>query len=128
MFHKWKDIKDKKYTYPLHKIITDKLFFLRRKLKFAYQKRTRGFSDEETWSLDHSLAQLILPRLKRFKEVNIGHPSNQTLEEWNQKLDSMIEAFEFIASEEYWMGSTEQYKKAEKGLKLFAKYYMGLWW
>lgn len=101
---------------------------VKRDMRFLQQRVTRGWDDSETWSLDYSLAKLILPRLKRFKEVKNGCPSNLSQEEWDAILDKMIASFEFAASEERWTASNEEFEKHGEGLDLFAKHYFGLWW
>jgi hypothetical protein len=78
--------------------------------------------------MDGTFARLILPRLKRFKEVNCAHPCDLTAEEWDEKLQLMIEAFEFYAGEDRFDGKSEDFEKAQVGLYLFAKHYAGLWW
>ena len=45
-------------------------------LKNKYQKITRGFTDEEIWNLDNTIAKWLLPRLKYLKEN-----TNQSLTE-----------------------------------------------
>lgn len=109
-----------------------------RSIKFLYQRLTRGFDDSATWSLDDHLAKLILPRLKRFKELNThawpggrGDPSDPaTPEAWHGMLDQMIFAFEWHANDEkkYCSDYDEaEYQKVEEGLRLFAKYFGALW-
>jgi hypothetical protein len=99
---------------------------LRRDVKFAWQRLTRGWDDSECWSLDISLAELILPRLKRFKQIKAGwHGEN--MEEWNEKLDKMIAFFEFASSDRYINASMEEYDKYDEGLKLFVEHYYELW-
>ncbi len=100
----------------------------KRDIRFWWQRRTRGWDDGDTFSLDHSLAKVILPRLKRFKEVTIAHPSDMSEKEWEEKLDKMIAAFEFAGSEERWMAKPEEYTKHQEGINLFAEYYWALWW
>jgi hypothetical protein len=102
---------------------------IKRFLCNLYQRTTRGCCDDETWSLDYSIAKLILPRLIRFKELNNGHPISMTRSEWDNKLDRMIATFEFLGSEERWE-RFEQKKRDEvqDGLNDFAKYYLDLWW
>jgi hypothetical protein len=102
-----------------------------RYFRLWWQRIIRGWDDSETWSLDHSLAKLILPRLKRFKELNIGRPHELTWEQWNEYLDQMIQAFEWLSSESYWdFGPESELKsdRAQQGLDIFSKYYMHLWW
>jgi hypothetical protein len=101
--------------------------------RFFGQKITRGFSDDELWSLDYSLAKHILPRLKRFKKFDAGRPGCfETREEWDEVLDKMIFAFEDAVT--YWDSKEEtkgeriqRENRAREGLKLFAKYYHALW-
>lgn len=100
----------------------------RREIRFFYQRLTRGWDDGETFSLDYSLAKLIAPRLRRFKEVTIGVPGGFEKEEWNIILDKMIASFEFAASEEHWNATPLEYEKYSEGFDLFAKHYFRLWW
>ena len=103
----------------------------RRSLRFFWQRLTRGWDDSETWSLDHSLAKLITPRLKRYKEVNCGYPSSMSWEEWNEILDEMIFGFEWFQSDARFDVNSEydaNYIRAQKGIDLFAKHYFHLWW
>lgn len=41
-----------------------------RSIKLFFQSLTRGWDDSATWDLDIHLAELICPRLKRFKELS----------------------------------------------------------
>lgn len=100
-----------------------------RSVKHWWQRRTRGWDDSETWSLDMSLAKLIAPRLKRFREVTKCRPIYMTDEEWDEILCKMIFAFEYCADEQSVIGCTEEiHAKVAEGLDLFAKHYRGLWW
>ncbi len=94
---------------------------------FAKQLKDRGWTDEDTWSLDWVIAKHILPRLKRFKEIQNGYPNGETEKSWNKKLDTMIKAFE-VAANDPWSMSEKQEKTANEGLKLFAENYFNLWW
>lgn len=98
------------------------------KVKKLIQRIKNGFDDEEIYSLDHSLAKLILPRLKRFKKVKKGHPSTLSEEEWDKILDEMIYCFGRIADDNYFDLELEEEKRLQNGLETFAKYYMNLWW
>lgn len=89
------------------------------------QYKTQGFADCHTFNLDIHLMYLILPRLKRYKELasgchNIHFP-----------LDSMIEAFELLmyGKESYKEGEYEEcQKKIAEGLENFGKHFRSLWW
>lgn len=103
--------------------------FLKQHVRYFFQRRFRGWDDSETWCLDQSIAKFILPRLKRFKELNNGYPGDLDEEGWNQALDKMIFAFEWAASDaKYEWADDGQYEKVKEGLKLFQEYYFSLWW
>ena len=111
----------------------DTPFIGRRWWRFFFQKRRRGFSDRETWSLYRNIAIFVLPRLKRFAEVNIGYPPELTESEWKDILNQMIYSFEMVVDEDWPHGlSPDDIRKTEdridNGITLFAKYYPDLWW
>jgi hypothetical protein len=106
---------------------------VRQSISFYFQRRKRGFDDSETWNLDSSLAKIILPRLKRFKELSDGFPAELEEGEWDKILDEMIWAFTFLAGEERWTtgvseDDTKTWARVQSALNNFAKYYTGLWW
>lgn len=99
----------------------------KRMLKYWWQRRTRGFDDSEMWSLDYSLAEHIVPRLKRFKEVSCSYPQDyESLEAWQGDIQIMIDAFERIADNEDM--KLEEYDEVNRGLDLFRDRYFNLWW
>jgi len=98
-----------------------------RKIKFLLQKIFRGFSDDETWNLDDTISKFVLPRLKRFKEINNGYPHGMTWKQWNSKLNKMIKAFELIIEDNYMMPKSKC-KKVDEGLDLFREHFRALWW
>lgn len=111
--------------------ITDWFHDRFRSIKFFYQRLTRGFDDSATWSLDIHLAGLILPRLKRFKELNTHtYPNGLTPELWVEILDKMIFAFEYTLDESRMFGSKfdeAEYERVKEGLSLFGQYFHALW-
>jgi phosphoribosyl-dephospho-CoA transferase len=119
-----------KETITLFKTFRDRPFnVFKRDLNLKLTELLQGWSDQDTWSLDYSLAKTILPRLKRFKEITLGIPGHiETKEEWDAILDKMIAAFEFYASEEHWSAYPSEWEKHKEGLKLFAENYSALWW
>ncbi len=102
---------------------------LRRKFKFLFQRKTRGWDDSETWNLDFEFAKWIYPRIKRFKEINNGHPEELTEEEWNSTIQEMVDGFEIMSDEErYFWYSKEDGKKIKKAMRLWYKWHCYLWW
>ena len=87
----------------------------------------------DTWSLDHTLAQIIVPCLKQFKDKLNGYPvidnsvsGLEAFENWKSILDKMIYSFEFICSEDFYNSDISP-DKVQEGLDLFGKHYMHLW-
>lgn len=118
--------------------IKDKRY--KRTYRHFIQRRRGGFDDSDTYSLDHTVAKFILPRLKRFKEVNNGFPAREeasTFEDWDQIIDKMIFAFEVYArgawnkdeiADELNISLSELESRCQEGLILFGKWYRDLWW
>lgn len=98
-------------------------------IKSWYQRRTKGYANSECWNLCFSTSEWILPRLKYLRNNLNGTPPNLercsdnndpshcatpenldktksedryslTLDEWKDKLDKMIYAFEFVINED----------------------------
>ena len=65
-----------------------------RRIKWAYQRIKYGWCDRDLWNLDCWFLDVIVPMLKRFKEIKHGHPASMTEEQWNNILDEMIMHFE----------------------------------
>lgn len=89
---------------------------------YKKQRLERGFDDTETWNLDSTISSFIVPRLRRFKEVNLCYPVELTEEEWDKILDKMITFFEHnkeVNLEE---------NPCPEGFDLFHKYFFDLWW
>lgn len=101
-----------------------------RSIKFFFQRLFRGFDDSETWSLDSSLSRLILPRLKRYKEL-AAYQIAQT-NEMKEAIDEMIYGFEWFASDRKYSSYEDSFKdelnRAQNGINLFAKHFGRLWW
>lgn len=111
-------------------------------IEYWWQDLTRGWDDSQLWSLDSTLGEWLAPRLKRFKEVNNGHPCELTSEQWDQYLDEMIWCFEEMGKGDWnhpWMvpglypkEQRRKYKKywarRKRAMDLFSKYSGHLWW
>jgi len=97
----------------------------------------------DTWGLDHTLALIILPALKQFREHHHGSPmidecydvetgtiNDEKLHEaWDNIIDKMISSFEYILMEENSDGiyTREVNELIQEGLDLFGKHYRNLW-
>lgn len=101
--------------------------------KYQDQRLSRGFDDTETWHLDKTLALFLIPRLKRFLEVNNGFPSGETEESYNEKLNFIVNSFEEYYCEnlsENVSLETEKLKleNARKAVDFLSKLWFDLWW
>jgi hypothetical protein len=111
----------------------------------------------DTWSMDHTLAPIILPMLVQLKATNHGYPADLTEKKWNSIMDEMIWAFEQKCRDDWesdyyeyrelgleeegkaddlfgWKlvwedreGQKAHQKRMTNGFKLFGKYYENLW-
>jgi hypothetical protein len=100
---------------------------MRRKIKFFWQRLTRGFDDSETWSLDYTFFRWLLPRLKRFREVICCYPCRfNSLEEWQAELDKAIADLEVLQEDG---GCSKEYDEAYKRfMDWFCSRLGNLWW
>ena len=63
----------------------------------AYQVLRYGVCDRECWQLTNTFTSFILPRLKHYKKMKrTGFPSELTSEQWENILDEIIFAFEYM--------------------------------
>lgn len=78
---------------------------------------------EEVYSLDYTLVEFMLPRLKLFKEKTCSYPASITMEEWQTILQDIIDGWELFIKTDEW--DTPQTRLADQ---LFFKYFHELWW
>ena len=80
--------------------------------------------------MSNVIARFALPRLKRFKELNNGHPGRLTEEKWDAMLDDMIFAMECLSVSEVqeWEFCQVERERVNRGTRLFGKYFQALWW
>lgn len=84
----------------------------KRQRKKWLKKHGKYVPYSDLWSLDITIANFVLPRLKRFKKENIGYPGideMDTLEKWDEALDKMILAFEYVISWDDWWLDNPRY-------------------
>jgi hypothetical protein len=94
-----------------------------REKSLSKQRIERGFDDSEMWSLDETIANFILPRLKRFREI---YPQSIVdSESFIKEVDKMIVAFEIV--KKCGPYNDEEQTKLKDGFKSFGEYIQGLW-
>jgi hypothetical protein len=101
---------------------------------YKQQRFENGFDDTETWHIDRTMALFIIPRLKRFVEVNNGIPTGETVESYDKKLRFIISAFEnYYATNKYYESTDiEERKKLSDDVRTavdyLSKLWFDLWW
>jgi hypothetical protein len=79
--------------------------------------------------MDRTMALFIIPRLKRFMEVNNGIANGETQESYDEKLRFIISAFEnYYVSDKYFNSvDIEERKKLTDDVRLAVDYLSKLW-
>lgn len=75
-------------------------YYFNRIILYPLQKLFRGYSDKDLWNVDYSLGMIIVKYLKAFKKSKRNsYPSCfNNMEEWEEVLDDMIYAFDYLAN------------------------------
>ena len=101
---------------------------------YKQQRFEQGFDDTETWHMDRTMALFIIPRLKRFLEVNNGIPNGETEESYNEKIRFIISAFEnYYATNKYYESVDDAERKqltddVKQAVEYLSKLWFELWW
>ena len=100
--------------------------------KYKKQRDENGFDDTETWHLDKTVALFLIPRIKRYIQVNNGFPAGMTEELYNEKLNYIVKAFEEYYLDENVEVSLELEKErlsnAKKAVAILGEIWFDLWW
>lgn len=101
-----------------------------RALKFWWQRRTRGWDDSDTWSLDYTCAKWLLPRFRRYRELQKEYFGDiETIPEnnWKEAYDKIDFALSRVADDSDY-DYLEDGEKVKEGLELLGKYFESMWW
>lgn len=81
--------------------------------------------DEETWNLDLTFVDFMVPRLRLFRER-----ASKIIEYDFTIVDEIIEGFELYRHHFDWDDDSvkDNIKKAQKSMKLFAEHWKEFWW
>jgi len=88
------------------------------------QQAERGFDNTELWSLNHTIAEYLYPRIRAFAEVTVSFPPELTSKEWDVILNKMADGFEEYAKDKF---LDTEFDKVNEGLELFRKWFLDLW-
>ena len=99
----------------------------KREKDFKKQRIERGFDDTETWSLRDTIANFIIPRLERYEEI--ANNFLQREPELINEINDFLVAMKLVARDNGSLILTDdEEKQLEKGLDVFPKIFMSLWW
>ena len=76
------------------------------------KKHGQYIAPKELWNLDYTVAKFVLPRLIKFKENSLGFPGYDeadTMDKWQNILQKMITAFEYIVTNDNWWVDDPRY-------------------
>lgn len=98
--------------------------------------RTYEPVDEDTWSMDYSLAIFLDKAFTKFIECSQAHPTELTEQEWDAILKEIRDGFRTYHRYKDWdwslKGEEIAWEEVENQLirsfYLMGKYYSGLWW
>lgn len=96
--------------------------------RYSNQRIENGFDDTETWHVDRTMALFLIPRLKRFMEVNNGIANGETAESYDEKLRFIIKAFEnYYATDKYYNNCAGDRETLVKDVRQAVDYLSDLW-
>lgn len=127
-----------------------------RRARLFWQRGTRGFADEDVWSFDSYLTDIIVQGVAKLRENNIGYPASiieddalgvvidddrENMDKWKAILSKIIRGFvarKMIADLDYYGGEMVENKvtrqllarleaERDEGMALFAKWFDALW-
>lgn len=82
--------------------IVNPLRMVKRKIKWFFQRRFRGFDDREVWNIDETFYKWLLPRLKVFQVKACAYPTRyKSMSSWQKELVNRIKQLELIINYDY---------------------------
>ena len=139
--------------YKIRRFLLDIPYNLK-KIKWFFQRGSRGWADCDWWDMSGYLIGIILPMLKELREYQHGYPgigNADTPEKWDAILDQMILGFgagKRVSDDEYFMEtnddiltrkptsdeirgwgdkSRKDQEIFDRGVELFTEWYWALW-
>ena len=134
MFEKFEE----NIIWPLERIWNN-IYRTPRRIKWLYQRATRGYADCDLWSFDWYLDRIFAKAIKQFAKNVHSYPAcleAKTPKAWDKILNEMADGFQARVDyeERLWEKDDPDYKlykesqkKHAKSLKLFTKWYQALW-
>ena len=111
-----------------------------RNIKYCFQRRTRGWSDDETWNLNYEFILWLNSRFKKYREQAIKMVDleyyrfeyKDNVYTQLQVIDRIIELTDYIINNDYYemMWSDAEHLEAMKNeiFDLFKMSFGAMWW
>lgn len=111
-----------------------------RNIKYWFQRRTRGWSDDETWNLNYEFILWLNSRFKKYREQAIKMVDleyyrfeyKDNVYTQLQVIDRIIELTDYIINNDYYemMWSNAEHLEAMKNeiFDLFKMSFGAMWW
>lgn len=108
------------------------------RLRMAWQRATRGYGDEDLWSLNYALAKLTVAGCRYMREAAHGYPGEFSeeyagegaggWEKWEDILRRIEDGFQAWIDEDGWFhNKPEQEAKFKDAMDLYAHWFSALW-
>ena len=113
---------------------------LKRNVKYWFQRRTRGWSDDETWNLDCEFFRWVNSRIKQYRKdasdiVDLEfYKFNYKGKEYTQLelINKVIKLTNRLIDEDYFMSKLEEAeeitKMKDEVFDIFKLIFFSMWW
>ncbi len=115
-----------------------KLRTIKQNIKYWVQRRTRGWSDDETWNLDYEFIKWVNSRFKKYKEKASKiicltyHNFTYKGKEYTQLelIDKVIEISNIVVNEDEWFSKNFEELDPMKNeiFDIFKLIFWTMWW
>lgn len=103
--------------------------------RFRKKKGLSKIQNSECWNLNSTIINFVLPRLRKFKEININSYPEKcgSIENWHKIIDKIVWSFQFakdVAESNYsneYRANDGNWNKYNEGMDLFKDYSLDLW-
>lgn len=116
----------------------DKLKLIKRKIKYWFQRRIRGWSDDETWDLNYEFMKWVNSRFKQYKKeaskiVELDfHKFKYKRKEYTQieLIDKIIQLSDYVVEDDWEsvQAVQKQLNAVNEIFDIFKTIYWVMWW
>jgi len=101
------------------------------KKKIKSRAKIKKIKTSEVTCLYYTASAFLIPRLRKFKKINISYPCDETSESWNEKIQFIIDSLEARINDSFYdLEVKEQYRvreNSDRAAKLLGEIWFDLW-